>query len=424
MGRTWRLCKSIAERTGMGIRDYHLWDELKNNIRVSLNEKNQITDEEVYELIDDSIIQFSKENFLLLKDKHRLRAELFNTFRRLDILQEAIDNPSITEIMINGHKVVFVEENGVVRRWEHQFESLEQLEDMIQQVVSQVNRRVNLSSPIADARLPDGSRVHIVLPPVSLEGPIVTIRKFPQAFTMDQLIGIGAISQDAADFLKDLVRAGYNIFISGGTNSGKTTFLNALSAYIPNEERVITIEDSAELQIQHVSNLVRLEARNASEDGRGELGIGDLIRASLRMNPDRIIVGEVRGREALELLNSYNTGHDGGMSSGHGNSSADMLSRLETMVLTGADLPLTAIRSQIASAIDIIIHLGRLRDHSRKVLEIMEVGPYRNDKIEIFPLFKFSEHTNEKNDKKVVGKLEWIQDLQNREKLQRAGIGL
>lgn len=397
---------------------------LRKEIRNQLNEKQLTEDGQVYELIDQILLDYGNHNVLLLKDKYRLRTELFNSFRRLDILQQAIDNPAITEIMINGYQDIFIEENGEVRRWEHQFDCSEQLEDMIQQVVSQVNRRVNVSSPIADARLLDGSRVHIVLPPISLTGPVVTIRKFPQAFTMDQLIEAETITNEAAEFLRKLVKAGYNIFISGGTNSGKTTFLNALSAYIPSDERIITIEDSAELQIQHVSNLVRMETRNSNEEGEGEISIGDLIKASLRMNPDRLIIGEVRGKEALELLNSYNTGHDGGMSSGHGNSSRDMLSRLETMVLSAADLPLAAIRSQIASAIDIVIHLGRLRDHRRKVLEIVEVGNFEAGEIQIFPLFYFKEDQNVSQDKSVIGCLERVETLKNTEKLERAGIRL
>ena len=333
------------------------------------------------------------------------------------MLQQAMDNPEITEVMINGKDHIFVEERGEVKPWDYEFETLEQLEDMIQQIVSRVNRGVNVSSPIVDARMPDGSRVHVVLPPVALDGPTVTIRKFPRAFTMDNLIEAGAVTKEAAEMLKKLVRAGYNIFISGGTNSGKTTFLNALSAYIPEDERVITIEDSAELQIQHVENLVRMETRNANAEGESAISIGDLIRASLRMNPDRIIVGEVRGKEALELLNAYNTGHDGGLSSGHGNSPKDMLARLETMVLMGADLPLAAIRSQIASALDIMIHLGRLRDKSRKVLWITEVGDYEEGEIRLNALYRF-EDTKEKGALRKVG------ELKAKEKLWAAGDSL
>lgn len=392
-------------------------EELRERLRVELNERQQVTDEELYELIDISILETGQRVYLPLKEKVQLRTSLFNSFRRLDVLQQAMDNPDITEVMINGKDHVFVEERGHVKPWDCEFETVEQLEDMIQQIVSRVNRVVNVSSPIVDARMPDGSRVHVVLPPVALDGPTVTIRKFPRAFTMDNLIEAGAVTKDAAELLKKLVRAGYNIFISGGTNSGKTTFLNALSAYIPEDERIITIEDSAELQIQHVQNLVRMETRNANAEGEGAIAIGDLIRASLRMNPDRIIVGEVRGKEALELLNAYNTGHDGGLSSGHGNSPRDMLARLETMVLMGADLPLAAIRSQIASALDIMIHLGRQRDKSRKVLWITEVGDYEEGEIQLCDLYRFE-------DAKEKGTLKKVGELKAREKLWAAGDSL
>lgn len=385
-------------------------EELREQIRQEVSGNRDINDEELYELIDRLIMEKGEREYLPLKERIELRAALFNSFRKLDILQQLIDDPDITEVMINGPGHVFVERRGHVELWDQEFDSLEQLEDMIQQMVSQVNRTVNVASPIADARLPDGSRVHVVLPPISLDGPVVTIRKFPRQITMDMLIESGTVSFEAAGFLKKLVRAGYNIFISGGTNSGKTTFLNALSAYIPQDERVITIEDSAELQIQQVKNLVRLETRTANSQGEGAIGIGDLIRASLRMNPDRIIVGEVRGKEALELLNSYNTGHDGGMSSGHGNSPKDMVARLETMVLMGADLPLAAIRSQIASALDILIHLGRIGDKSRRVLWIVEVDDYEEGEIRLHELYQFED-----------GGLKEKGELKNREKLRRSG---
>ena len=375
-----------------------------------MNQSRNTSDEELYEMIDRLVMEKGEEEYLPLKERIELRTGLFNSFRKLDILQQLIDDPDITEVMINGPDHIFVENKGVMKQWEQQFDSQEQLEDMIQQMVSRVNRTVNVAMPVADARLPDGSRVHVVLPPVSIDGPAVTIRKFPRRITMDMLIASGTISPEAAEFLKKLVRSGYNIFISGGTNSGKTTFLNALSAYIPADERVITIEDSAELQIQQVENLIRLETRTANPQGEGAITIGDLIRASLRMNPSRIIVGEVRGKEALELLNSYNTGHDGGMSSGHGNSPADMLARLETMVLMGADLPLAAIRSQIASALDVVIHLGRLRDKSRKVLWIVEVDDYEEGQIRLHTLYRFED-----------GALRKKGELKNREKLERAG---
>lgn len=397
---------------------------LRDELRQELNERRGLDDSQLYELIDSRILEASKERYLPLKEKSMLRKSLFNSFRRLDdVLQAAVDNPSVSEIMINGKDTIFVEEKGVIKRWPHTFDSEEQLEDMIQQIVSRVNRVVNVSSPIVDARLEDGSRVHVVLPPAALNGPTVTIRKFPEPITMEKLIAYGSLTEEAAHLLKLLVKSGYNMFISGGTNSGKSTFLNALSAFIPEDERVITIEDSAELQIQHVPNLVRLETRNANAEGEGAITIGDLIRASLRMNPDRIIVGEVRGKEAAELLNSMNTGHDGSLSTGHGNTPKDMLSRLETMVLMGMELPLAAIRSQIASAIEILIHLGRLRDKSRRVLSIVEVGGVVNGEIELNPLYQFEESPSQ-NQNQVSGCLKKTGELKNTGKLAAAGFRL
>lgn len=401
-------------------------EELRKEVREEVSGIQQINDEELYEIIDRHIFKKGEEEYLPLKERIELRTGLFNSFRKLDILQQLLDDTEVTEVMINGPEHIFLERKGVMETWNQEFDSEEQLEDMVQQIVSRVNRTVNVASPIADARLPDGSRVHIVLPPISLDGPVVTIRKFPRQITMQMLIESGTVSTEAAKFLEKLVRAGYNIFISGGTNSGKTTFLNALSAYIPQEERVITIEDSAELQIQQVKNLIRLETRSANPQGEGAISIGDLIRASLRMNPDRIIVGEVRGKEALELLNSYNTGHDGGMSSGHGNNPKDMLARLETMVLMGADLPLPAIRSQIASALDILIHLGRLRDKSRKVLWIVEVEGYEKGEIQLHTLYEFQETSEEnkeqgRDESRVEGVLQKMGELKHQEKLWAAG---
>ncbi len=332
--------------------------ELRRRLGQELEGRRQMEDEELSELIDAMIQQAGETLYLPLAERVKLREELYNSFKKLDILQELVDNPQITEIMVNGEQSVFVEKGGAICRWNRSFETREQLEDLIQQIVSRVNRTVNAASPIADARLEDGSRVHVVLPPVALDGPVLTIRKFPEPITMERLISLGSlgsVTETAAGFLKKLVKSGYNLFISGGTGSGKTTFLNALSEFIPEEERLITIEDSAELQITHVPNLVRLETRAANHEGSREITIRDLIRASLRMRPDRILVGEVRGAEALEMLQSMNTGHSGSISTGHANSSRDMLLRLETMVLMGADLPLAAIRSQIASAIDIFI---------------------------------------------------------------------
>lgn len=399
-----------------------LRERLKCQIREELNVRSQVDDEELCHLIDEKILESGQGCYLPLKEKLEIRTSLFDFFRRLDVLQHAMDDPQITEIMVNGARKIFVEEKGVVRQWEPVFESEEQLEDMIQQLVSQVNRIVNVSSPIVDARMPDGSRLHVVLPPVSLSGPLVTIRKFPRTITMKDMIESGSVSEEAAGFLKRLVRARYNLFISGGTNSGKTTFLNALSAWIPLDERVITIEDSAELQIQQVKNLVRLETKNANGEGEGAIGIGDLIRASLRMNPSRIIVGEVRGKEALELLNAYNTGHDGGLSTGHGNSPKDMLARLETMMLMGASLPLAAIRSQIASGLDVMVHLGRLRDKSRRVLRITEVGGYHDGEIELWDLYRFEEEADQEPDIQTVqGTLRKVGELRQKEKLWAAG---
>ena len=400
--------------------DVVLFESIRNDLSKRLSDLRGISDEELYEMIDELIASKEKEYRLSLRPKLKLRNSLFDSFRRFDILQELLDDKDITEIMVNGKEDIFIEKKGRSIRLNKRFKSNEQLEDMIQQIVSEVNRVVNVSSPIADARLKDGSRVHIVLPPVSLVGPIITIRKFPEVISMEKLILLEAINKEASDFLKKLVRAGYNIFISGGTNSGKTTFLNALSAYIPDDERVITIEDSAELQLKHIKNIVRLEAKPANIQGEKAVSIADLIKASLRMNPSRIVVGEVRGAEALDMLQAMNTGHDGSLSTGHGNSPKDMLSRLETMVLSAADLPLAAIRSQISSAVDIMIHLGRLRDKSRKVLSIAEVGDCINGEIKLNRLYEFREQKESRMDK-VVGELKKLSELENKTKLKLAG---
>lgn len=381
----------------------------------------QLEDEELQEMIDAAVAGEAERSYLPLKSRLRLKKELFDSFRRLDILQELVDDPDITEIMVNGKDHIFIEKKGRLSRWDKAFDSAEQLEDLIQQIVSRVNRTVNLSSPIADARLEDGSRVHVVLAPVAVDGPVLTIRKFPEPVTMDKLIRLGSISREAAVFLRTAVRAGYDIFVSGGTGSGKTTFLNALSEFIPEDERVITIEDSAELQIRHVPNLVRLETRVENRDGSREISMRDLIRASLRMRPDRILVGEVRGAEALEMLQAMNTGHDGSISTGHGNSPRDMVTRLETMVLMAADLPLAAVRNQIASALELMVHLGRMRDKSRKVLEIAEVIGCENGEVRLEPLFTFRE--KQARDRQwVEGSLEKVGELRNREKLRAGGF--
>ena len=339
-------------------------------------------------------------------------------------MEELLEDKNITEIMINGPDNIFIEKDGRIEKYNNRFSSKEKLVDIIQQIVSGVNRRVNESSPIVDSRLSDGSRVNVVLNPVAINGPVVTIRKFPEySITMKKLIEIGSISLNVADFLKLLVNAKYNIFISGGTGSGKTTFLNVLSNYIPGDERIITIEDSAELQIQSVDNLVRMEVRQANDEGENGIDIRALIKASLRMRPDRIIVGEVRGAEALDMLQAMNTGHDGSLSTGHANSPKDMLNRLETMVLMGVDMPLKAIKSQIASGIDIIVHLGRLRDRTRKVLEIVEITGFNGEEILTNTIYRFEEDSIEETNKDIVkGKLKWTgSTLINQKKLFDAG---
>lgn len=380
-----------------------------------------VEDREVLELIDEEIIHAKREGNLSLDEMKQMRLELFNSIRRLDVLQELIEDSSVTEIMINGPDHIFIERSGKIVRTDRTFVSREKLEDVVQQIVSACNRVVNESSPIVDARLGNGDRVNVVLPPVALNGPIVTIRRFPEKpIRMEDLLSLGSVPENIAAFLNCIVRAGYNIFISGGTGSGKTTFLNALSEFIPGGERVITIEDNAELQIRHIENLVRLEARNANVEGCRPIGIRDLIRSALRMRPDRIIVGEVRGSEAIDMIQAMNTGHDGSLSTGHANSARDMLARLETMVLMGMDLPLPAIRGQLASAIDVIIHLGRLRDRSRKLLEICEVTGMEDGRITTAPLFRF--HEQDEKDGKIIGVWEQAGELASRDKLAMAGV--
>ncbi len=365
---------------------------LREEVVASFDYSVDITTEELYRRIDQTIIQAAKEHFLTLEKKEWLRKELYAAIRGLDILEELLEREDITEIMINGAEDIFVEEGGMLRRWTRKFESRQKLEDIIQQIVAKANRMVNEANPIVDARLVDGSRVNIILPPVALNGPIVTIRKFSRdPFTMEQLVELGALTEDAAAFLQSLVKAKYNIFISGGTGSGKTTFLNALTEFISGTERIVTIEDAAELKVKGIENLVRLEVRNKNTEGNGEISIRDLIRTALRVRPDRIIVGEVRGSETIDMLQAMNTGHDGSLSTGHGNSISDMLDRLETMVLLGTDIPLMAARKQISSAIDVMVHLGRLRDGRRCVLEIAEILGCRDGEIEKNPLFLYQE---------------------------------
>jgi len=403
--------------------DYNtVFANIRKELLDSLDFTEEISDEAMQEKIDEYIVSKNKKLHLSLKEKERIRKDLFASVRKLDILQELVDDPAITEIMVNGTDNIFVEKEGKIFQWERRFQSAEKLHDVVQQIVSGCNRVVNEASPIVDARLSNGSRVNIVLNPVALNGPVITIRRFPdKPITMDQLIQIGSISEEAADFLKKLVQAKYNIFISGGTGSGKTTFLNALSAYIPKDERIITIEDNAELQIQGIPNLIKLETRNANLEGCAAISIRDLIKSSLRMRPDRIIVGEVRGGEAIDMMQAYNSGHDGSMSTGHANGAEDMLSRLETMVLMGMDLPLMAIRQQIASGIDIMIHLGRLRDKTRKVLQIVEIDGFEEGKICLHTLYQFEEQEGCEK-KNVIGKLEKIGELKDGEKLKNAGI--
>ena len=370
-------------------RTEHLYEQ----IMLRMDMTRETGEEELQEIIRSVLEQASEEEYIPLQDKIRVSRELFNAFRRLDILQELIEDEEITEIMVNGTDNIFYEKGGRLYRSDRRFLSEERLSDVIQQIVGETNRYVNESSPIVDARLRDGSRVNVVLKPVAVNGPIMTIRKFPsEAVTMKDLIRMGSVTEEAADFLKKLVVSKYNIFVSGGTGAGKTTFLNAMSDYIPKDERIITIEDNAELQIQGVENLVKLEARSANLEGEGAITIRDLIRSALRMRPDRIIVGEVRGDETVDMIASAMlNGHSGSMSTGHANNPEDMLNRLETMMMMGIDLPLPAIQRQIASALDIIIHLGRLRDRTRKVLRIDEVLSYTGGRIETNTLYEFQE---------------------------------
>lgn len=395
---------------------------LREKLLENIDYSKESSDEEIRDLIDEMLIRESREHPLSLQERGRLRKELFHAVRKLDVLQELVDDPGITEIMINGPDRIFIEQKGRLLESELHFESEEKLQNVIQQIVSDCNRTVNEASPIVDARLQNGARVNVVLNPVALNGPIVTIRRFPdKPIMMEDLVSFGSVTEEVCTWLNKLVQAKYNIFISGGTGSGKTTFLNALSNYIPQEERIITVEDSAELQLINIQNLVRMETRNANVDGCQEITIRDLIKTSLRMRPDRIIVGEVRGGEAFDMMQCLNTGHDGSMSTGHANSARDMLSRLENMILMGMEIPLTAIRQQIASGIDIIVHLGRLRDKSRKVLEIVEVKGYENGEIQLAPLYRFEEE-GETADGKLRGVLRKKGELGYVEKLQAAGL--
>ena len=390
-----------------------LFQELRALLMERLDLARELSDEEILEEIDDLILGRMREYCLSLKEKVQLRQELFHSVRKLDVLQELIEDETVTEIMVNGPDAIFVERAGKLTKWDKTFTSGEKLEDVIQQIVGKCNRVVNESMPIVDARLDNGARVNAVIRPVALNGPILTIRRFPDTpITMEKLIVLGSLPSECAEFLAALVRARYSMVIGGGTGSGKTTFLGALSNYIPPDERLITIEDNAELKIQGIANLVRLEAKMANMEGATSITIRDLIKTALRMRPDRIIVGEVRGGEAVDMLQALNTGHDGSLSTAHANSASDMLSRLETMTLMGVDLPLEAIRRQIASGVDILIHLGRMRDKSRKVLEITEICGFENHEIKTRTLYRWQEGKG----------LVQTAELLNREKLIRAGV--
>lgn len=402
-----------------------LYQTIRHKVYQNLDVGHDITDDELYQVIDRCIYEASREKIISIRQKEELRSRLYNSIKKLDILQELLDDDEITEIMVNGTECIFYEKQGRIKKWDRQFESEEKLADIAQRIAAMSNRMVNEASPIVDTRLNDGSRVNIVLPPVAIDGPVITIRKFYDTpLTIERLIELGSITPEAACFLEKLVKSRYNIFISGGTGSGKTTFLNVLSDYIPSDERVITIEDSAELQLHNISNMVRLEARMANAEGGNAVSIRDLIKSSLRMRPDRIVVGEVRGAEALDMLQAMNTGHDGSLSTGHGNSPKDMLTRLETMVLMGMSMPVDAIRTQIASAIDIIVHLARHRDKSRKVVQIAEVGNYQNGEIELTPLFKYVEKGETKDGRILGGLVRQSACIKRTEKLEAAGISL
>lgn len=402
-------------------RKRNIWiEEIQEEILNEIDLSKEVEDDTLAEMIREILELHSSREFIPLKEKASIGKELFNTFRKLDIIQEFLEDEEVTEIMINGTEKIFVEKHGQLYEAERHFYSKKKLEDVIQQIVAGANRIVNEASPIVDARLPDGSRVNVVLSPTALNGPIVTIRKFPkEAVTMQQLVCWGALDEETAEFLKLLVKSKYNIFISGGTGSGKTTFLNALSEFIPEDERVITIEDNAELKIQGIRNLVRLEARNANVEGIGEITIQDLFKSALRMRPDRILVGEVRQFEAFSMIEAMSSGHPGSMSTGHANSPQDMLMRLETMILTGFNIPLLAIQRKIASGVDIIVHLSRFRDKSRKVAEIVEVLDCVEEGIRVNKLYEFVEESVSSG--KICGKLVKCGALTQREKLLAAG---
>ncbi len=402
-------------------------EQIVNDIRRYISENiplSQMSDEDLERKIEDIATQKIGDAYISISQRVSIVQQVYSSIRGFGLLDSILKDETITEVMINGPDNIFIEQKGRLTQLDKKFDSQKRLEDIIQRIVGMAGREVNQANPICDTRLPDGSRVNVVLPPVALCGPTITIRKFSkEPMTMERLIGYKSLTPEIAEKLEVLVKAKYNIFICGGTGSGKTTFLNAMSNFIPKDERVITIEDSAELQITGIDNLVSLETRNANAAGVGAITIRDLIKSSLRMRPERIVVGEVRGGEALDMLQAMNTGHDGSLSTGHANSTQDMLSRLETMVLQGAaGLPLDAIRQQIASAIDIIVHLSRLRDKSRKTMAITEVLDYSNGKIHLNPLYEFVEDENSTLDK-VSGSLVRTENkMQNTFKLHLAGI--
>ena len=397
--------------------------DIREKVLARMDLSREVPDEEIEEVIFEVLSEENRQRALCLEEKKRLGSMVFNSLRKLDILQELIEDEDITEILVNGPNAIFYEKEGRLTKWNQTFSSPQKLEDVIQQIAGRNNKMVNESLPIVDTRLRDGSRVNIVLPPIAIDGAAMSIRRFPKTpITMEKLIMLDSISAPIAEFLNKLVRAKYNIFISGGTGSGKTTFLNALSAFIPKEERIVTIEDSAELQIHDAENLVRLETRCANFEGIHEITIRDLIRTALRMRPDRIIVGEVRGEETLDMLQAMQSGHDGSLSTGHADSCEDMLYRLETMVLMGMDLPLPAIRAQIGSGIDIMVHLGRIRDKSRKLLDIQEVLRSPDGNTELNCLYQFEE-THEEGGR-VYGVWKKTGTLKNLKKCRMAGITL
>lgn len=414
---------------GDGNVEEQIFKDLREKIINNIDLTRDIQDDEIKDMIDDEILSYCKctsNHIIRLQDRIVLKKKLFNSIRGYDILETMLEDDEITEIMINGPNAIFIEKKGEIYQYPGTFTSEERLYDVIQKIVSNVNRRVNESSPIVDTRLSDGSRVNVVLAPVALNGPVVTIRKFgKEVMSMEKLVEFGALNLDTVEFIKILVKSRYNIFVSGGTGSGKTTFLNAISNFIPEHERVITIEDSAELRLESIKNLVSLEVKQENMEGENGISIGDLIKSSLRMRPDRIIIGEIRGGEAFYLLSALNTGHDGSLSTGHANSARDMLKRITNMVLMGMDMPIEAIMTQVASGIDFIVHLSRFRDHSRKVVEISEVLDVKDGEIQLNPIYLYKENKKDTTTEKVSGKLLWTGNkIVNTEKFLWAGYNL